>query len=119
MPAKPTLKNQILELMSTANDDDIQFEYGALPWPAAQFAELCKRSVTQVSKCLRLMETDGFVLSEVIQWDTYNAIKCAHAPRLTKCYWPVEGLAEAKAFAKKWNDARYFRSSTALRDLIG
>lgn len=120
MPAKPTLKTAILNLMADAGDPSSQFEYGPLPWPAARFKEFsgCS-SLTQVSKCLRRMEADGLVVSEVIEWDTWNAIKRDHAPRKTRCYWPVEGLAQAKADAKRWNDGRADRASRALKTMLG
>jgi hypothetical protein len=65
------------------------------------------------------MEADGLVVSEQIDWDTWNAIKRDHELRLTRCYWPVEGLAQAKAAAKRWTDGRAARSAKALRTMLG
>lgn len=108
-------KRLILEALS--NPDYL--EHGPPPRSAATVASLIGKCHRQVARTLRLMESQGLVISEMRPVPVWVEIgRPGHREKALRCYWNAERLDLDRLAAAEWRQGSQARAEAALDKLL-
>lgn len=108
-------KRLILEALS--NPDYL--EHGPPPRSAATVASLIGKCHRQVARTLRLMESQGLVISEMRPVPVWVEIgRPGHREKALRCYWNAERLEQDQALVAEWEQGSRARAEAALDKLL-